>query len=66
MRIKLLTAVFDDHRMMDPIVLYYGKGQLTGFLVDPKGVLDVVSTLETCLRNIYGLYISNNHAKCSI
>lgn len=31
------------HRMMDPIVLYYGKGQLTGFLVDPNGVLDVVS-----------------------
>ncbi|KAI3677016.1 hypothetical protein L1987_86634 [Smallanthus sonchifolius] len=29
-------------RMMDPIVLYYGKGQLSGFLVDPNGVLDVV------------------------
>lgn len=29
--------------MMDPIILYYGKGQLTGFLVDPNGVLDVVS-----------------------
>ncbi|KAG7033569.1 Fatty acyl-CoA reductase 2 [Cucurbita argyrosperma subsp. argyrosperma] len=29
-------------RMMDPIVLYYGKGQLTGFLVDPDGVIDVV------------------------
>ena len=29
--------------MMDPIVLYYGKGQLTGFLVDPNGVIDVVS-----------------------
>ncbi|KAK6941970.1 Fatty acyl-coenzyme A reductase, NAD-binding domain [Dillenia turbinata] len=27
---------------MDPIVLCYGKGQLTGFLVDPNGVLDVV------------------------
>lgn len=32
-----------SHRMMDPIILYYGKGQLTGFLVDPNGVLDVVS-----------------------
>ncbi|XP_021893940.1 fatty acyl-CoA reductase 2, partial [Carica papaya] len=32
----------EGNRMMDPIVLYYGKGQLTGFLVDPKGVLDVV------------------------
>lgn len=34
-------------RMMDPIVLYYGKGQLTGFLVDPNGVLDVVINLYT-------------------
>lgn len=32
-------------RMMDPIVLYYGKGQLTGFLADPNGVLDVVSNV---------------------
>lgn len=32
--------------MMDPIVLYYGKGQLTGFLVDPNGVLDVVSNVS--------------------
>ncbi|KAH0467193.1 hypothetical protein IEQ34_004431 [Dendrobium chrysotoxum] len=32
----------EGNRMMDPIVLYYGKGQLTGFLADPKGVLDVV------------------------
>lgn len=29
--------------MMDPIVLAYGKGQMTGFLADPRGVLDVVS-----------------------
>jgi fatty acyl-CoA reductase len=28
--------------MMDPVVLYYGKGQLSGFLADPEGVLDVV------------------------
>lgn len=32
----------EGNRMMDPVVLYYGKGQLTGFLADPKGVLDVV------------------------
>ncbi|XP_071724847.1 fatty acyl-CoA reductase 2, chloroplastic [Rutidosis leptorrhynchoides] len=32
----------EGNRMMDPIVLYYGKGQLTGFLVDPSCVLDVV------------------------
>ncbi|KAL3623809.1 Fatty acyl-CoA reductase 2 [Castilleja foliolosa] len=32
----------EGNRMMDPIILQYGKGQLTGFLVDPDGVLDVV------------------------
>ncbi|KAK3148280.1 hypothetical protein QOZ80_3BG0293030 [Eleusine coracana subsp. coracana] len=32
----------EGNRMMDPVVLYYGKGQLTGFLADPDGVLDVV------------------------
>ncbi|KAK0584597.1 hypothetical protein LWI29_015925 [Acer saccharum] len=32
----------EGNRMMDPIVLYYGKGQLTGFLADPNGILDVV------------------------
>jgi alcohol-forming fatty acyl-CoA reductase len=37
--------LLDYFRMMDPIVLYYGKGQLTGFLVDHCGVLDVVSDL---------------------
>ena len=28
--------------MLDPLILYYGKGQLPGFLVDPKAVIDVV------------------------
>ncbi|KAK9266595.1 hypothetical protein L1049_021660 [Liquidambar formosana] len=32
----------EGSRMMDPIIMYYGKGQLTGFLVNPNGVLDVV------------------------
>ncbi|WRX25521.1 Fatty acyl-coenzyme A reductase, partial [Theobroma cacao] len=32
----------EGNRMMDPLVLCYGKGQLTGFLADPNGVLDVV------------------------
>ncbi|CAI9097456.1 OLC1v1033888C3 [Oldenlandia corymbosa var. corymbosa] len=32
----------EGNRMMDPVVLYYGKGQLSAFLVDPDGVLDVV------------------------
>lgn len=38
-----LTFFLVTTRMMDPIVLCYGKGQLTGFLADPNGVLDVVS-----------------------
>lgn len=29
-------------RMMDPVVTYYGKGMLSGFPVDPSGVIDVV------------------------
>ncbi|KAK1259033.1 Fatty acyl-CoA reductase 2 [Acorus gramineus] len=32
----------EGNRMMDPIILCYGKGQLSGFLADPNGVLDVV------------------------
>lgn len=32
----------EGNRMMDPVIIYYGKGQLTGFLVNPNGVLDVV------------------------
>uniref|UniRef100_A0A0E0K993 Fatty acyl-CoA reductase n=1 Tax=Oryza punctata TaxID=4537 RepID=A0A0E0K993_ORYPU len=32
----------EGNRMMDPVVLYYGKGQLSGFLADQEGVLDVV------------------------
>lgn len=32
----------EGNRMMDPILISYGKGQLPGFLVDPKSVLDVV------------------------
>ncbi|XP_048321564.2 fatty acyl-CoA reductase 2, chloroplastic isoform X2 [Ziziphus jujuba] len=30
------------NKLMDPIVLYYGKGQLTGFPADPNAILDVV------------------------
>lgn len=41
--------------MMDPIVLYYGKGQLTGFLVDPNGVLDVVSNVHSHDPCLFGL-----------
>ncbi|KAH7512345.1 hypothetical protein FEM48_Zijuj12G0080800 [Ziziphus jujuba var. spinosa] len=29
-------------RMLDPMILYYGKGQLTGFIADLNGILDVV------------------------
>lgn len=37
-----IGKIVDEHRMMDPVILYYGKGQLSGFLADPDGVLDVV------------------------
>ncbi|KAF5184925.1 Fatty acyl-coa reductase [Thalictrum thalictroides] len=29
-------------RMMDPVIISYGKGELTGFPMNPKGVIDVV------------------------
>ncbi|KAH9602293.1 hypothetical protein KSS87_012971 [Heliosperma pusillum] len=32
----------EGNRMMDPVVTYYGKGLLSGFPIDPKGVIDVV------------------------
>ncbi|KAA8516955.1 hypothetical protein F0562_017227 [Nyssa sinensis] len=32
----------EGNRMMDPVIQLYGKGQITGFLMDPNGVLDVV------------------------
>ncbi|KAK9671306.1 hypothetical protein RND81_12G020700 [Saponaria officinalis] len=32
----------EGNRMMDPVVSYYGKGLLSGFPVDPNGVIDVV------------------------
>ena len=54
-------TVFSTLRMMDPIVLCYGKGQLTGFLVDPNRVLDVVSDtkfldclIESIIWNVKG------------
>lgn len=46
-------------RMMDPIVLCYGKGQLTGFLVDPNGVLDVVSDIIIRLFHIKSIKEAN-------
>ncbi|GFQ02225.1 fatty acyl-coa reductase 2 [Phtheirospermum japonicum] len=42
--------------MMDPIILQYGKRQLTGFLVDPVGILDVVSSylrVNTSIRKVW-------------
>ncbi|WOK98643.1 fatty acyl-CoA reductase 2 [Canna indica] len=32
----------EGNRMMDPVVLQYGKGRLTGFPADPNAALDVV------------------------
>lgn len=42
-------------RMMDPLILSYGKGHLPGFLYDPNGVLDVVPVdmvVNACLAAI--------------
>lgn len=41
----LFYVAMGEFRMMDPVVLQYGKGKLTGFLADPNGVLDVVSNV---------------------
>nr|GEY52763.1 fatty acyl-CoA reductase 2-like [Tanacetum cinerariifolium] len=58
----------EGNRMMDPIVLYYGKGQLSGFLVDPNGVLDVVpadmvvnATLAAMAKHLTGGKTEDNH-----
>lgn len=32
----------EGHRMIDPIVIHYGKGQLSRFLADPDTVLDLI------------------------
>ncbi|TVU30888.1 hypothetical protein EJB05_22538 [Eragrostis curvula] len=32
----------EGSRMIDPVILYYGKGHISGFAADPDGVLDVV------------------------
>lgn len=29
-------------RMLDPVIISYGKGQLSGFAADPKAIVDVV------------------------
>lgn len=47
-------------RMMDPVVLQYGKGQLTGFLADPNAVLDVVSDISLTFL----LTLHYAHANC--
>ncbi|XP_071690432.1 fatty acyl-CoA reductase 2, chloroplastic-like [Rutidosis leptorrhynchoides] len=58
----------EGNRMMDPIVLYYGKGQLSGFLVDPNGVLDVVpadmvvnATLAAMSKHLSGGKTEDNY-----
>lgn len=46
--------------MMDPIILHYGKGQLTGFLVDPNGVLDVVSIFCSSYQSSQNAQVSSS------
>lgn len=41
--LRLFFIFFILIRMMDPVIKYYGNGLLSGFPVDPNGVLDVVS-----------------------
>ncbi|KAK1382776.1 Fatty acyl-CoA reductase [Heracleum sosnowskyi] len=37
-----LPGWIEGNRMMDPMMLFYGKGQLPGFLANPKAVIDIV------------------------
>ncbi|KAI6696574.1 hypothetical protein NL676_016693 [Syzygium grande] len=49
----------EGNRMMDPIILYYGKEQLIGFLVNPNGFLPLLyyghplQTLVAILKYFY-------------
>ncbi|KAA8516954.1 hypothetical protein F0562_017228 [Nyssa sinensis] len=37
-----LAGWIERNQMIDPLIQLYGKGQITGFFMDPNGVLDVV------------------------
>ncbi|OAE19280.1 hypothetical protein AXG93_909s1100 [Marchantia polymorpha subsp. ruderalis] len=39
---KPFDGWIEGNRMLDPIVLHYGKGDLTGFRVDPDVTLDII------------------------
>lgn len=41
--VLMLIPLLSLFRMLDPVILGYGKGQLTGFPFDPNAVIDVVS-----------------------
>ncbi|XVE96178.1 hypothetical protein REPUB_Repub02eG0199400 [Reevesia pubescens] len=51
LRPSIIESTYNDpfpgwiqgNRMMDPLILTYGKGHLTGFLLNPHIVIDVVS-----------------------
>ena len=43
---------FYPHRMIDPIILLYGKGKLPGFFVNPNMALDVVNLKFLLLETI--------------
>lgn len=51
--------------MMDPVVTYYGKGLLSGFPVDPNGVIDVVRIPYTYIPNfescIFAYFMFKGH-----
>lgn len=50
----------EGYRVMDPIILSYGKGQLQGITGDPLAVLDIVSIVNT------KTYICPCYFPCSI
>jgi len=37
-----LFFICEQIRMLDPVIISYGKGQLSGFAADPKAIVDVV------------------------
>jgi hypothetical protein len=61
--------------MMDPIVLAYGKGQMTAFIADPQGVLDLVctststdiplNTVDGSIMNSGDHFFTNPRCPCS-
>uniref|UniRef100_A0A7N0VJJ0 Fatty acyl-CoA reductase n=1 Tax=Kalanchoe fedtschenkoi TaxID=63787 RepID=A0A7N0VJJ0_KALFE len=50
-----LPGWIQGNRMLDPLILSYGKGQLPGFLLDPQAVIDVVTNLTHTLLSPFSV-----------